>query len=78
MNEQEMKDFDEDRLKPTDKIPWCNLGYTLAESKERCPLGGCWKYRCFDSKLNAGWHQDREKWREKRYGKLDKVGECKK
>jgi len=67
MNEQEMKAFDEDQLKSSDKIPWCNLGYTLAESKEKCLLGGCWKYRCVDSKLNASWHEDREKWREKRY-----------
>jgi len=65
----ELKDVDEDQLKPNDKIPWCILGYTLAESKEKCPLGGCWKYRCRDSKLNAEWHEGREKWREKRYGK---------
>ena len=47
-------------------IEWCTRGYTEKEAKEKCPLGGCWKYRCTDSKLNAKWHEDREKWREER------------
>lgn len=33
------------------KIPWCNLGYTLEMSKQKCSLGECWKYYCYDSKL---------------------------
>ncbi|MDD2778030.1 MAG: hypothetical protein PHI16_03955 [Methanocellales archaeon] len=56
---------------PTDPdaiIPWCTLGYTVKESKEKCPFGGCWKYRCFDSKLNASWHADKEAHYAKRFG----------
>jgi hypothetical protein len=48
------------------KIEWCKLGYTEQESKKKCPFGGCWKYRCINSTLNAKWHEDREKWRKQR------------
>lgn len=66
MSIDEMKAMPE----PTDpdaKIPWCNKGYTVAESKEKCFIG-CWKYRCFSSKLHDQWSEDRAKWRKKRYG----------
>lgn len=60
-----------DEPEPTDpeaKIPWCKLGYTVKDSKEKCPLGGCWKYRCYDSKLNASWHERREKHFAEKFG----------
>lgn len=50
-----------------EKIEWCTKGYTVEESKEKCPLGGCWKYRCIYSTYNKEWHEGREKWREERY-----------
>lgn len=65
---QKLKEMPE----PTDpeaKIPWCIHGYTVKQSKEKCPLGGCWKYRCRDSMLNAQWHKEKEKWDEERYGR---------
>jgi len=70
MNTEELENLKkmEEPTEPNAKIPWCSLGYTVQQSKEKCPLGGCWKYRCMDSLLNAGWHKKREAWREKRYG----------
>lgn len=62
----------EEPTDPNAKIPWCNLGYTVQESKEKCPLGGCWKFRCFNSKLHDEWGKGREEWRKKRYGHAEK------
>jgi hypothetical protein len=65
---EKLKKMDE----PTDPkaiIPWCNKGYTVEKSKKECPVGGCWKYRCFDSKLHGQWSEERTKWRKERYGR---------
>lgn len=59
----------EEPKEPEAKIPWCNLGYTVKESKEKCPFGGCWKYRCFNSKLNASWHEAKEKHYAEKFGR---------
>lgn len=63
----------EDKLQPNDKIPYCLKEYTLAESKKKCPLGGCWKFRCFDSLLHGEWSAKREVWHELHYGKHREV-----
>lgn len=63
---EEMKQLSEDSLEDEDKLPWCNEGKTKAQAKQDCPLGGCWKYRCRSSKLNAEWHEQREEHLNKR------------
>jgi hypothetical protein len=65
---QAMRDMKE----PTDPdavIPWCGEGKTVAQSKKDCPLGGCWKYRCYSSKLNASWHVAKEKHLDEKFGR---------
>lgn len=57
----------EEPTNPNAKIPWCNLGYTVQQSKEKCPLEGCWKFRCFNSKLHNEWSKGRVEWRKQRY-----------
>ena len=66
---QKWRDMKEAELKPTDIIPWCSKDYTLEKSRRECPLGGCWKYRCYDSKLNASWHEEKEAYDRDRWAK---------
>lgn len=65
-----IEDINEDDLRDDDVIPYCKLGYTKQEAREKCSSGGCWKYRCYNSKLHDDWSKKRAEWRDKRYSKV--------